>query len=215
MRTLKGLKPRLTAYMREFRKCIRNKRTRGHAGTYIRGQLGPLAAKSVEPIALEAGVAPRTLQKFLSHRKWDEEKLRRRHQVVLQRDHGGENAICVVDETSFPKKGEKTTGVKRQHCGTLGKVDNCVVSVHLGYVRDGFHALLDSDVFLPEDWALDAARRKETSERVVLAGHQARALGCARFDGSGAPAGARVGSSARQAGPASHGEGAARRPTAR
>jgi SRSO17 transposase len=161
MRTLKGLKPRLTAYLLEFRRCIRNKRTRRHAGTYLRGQLGPLEAKSVEPIALEAGVAPRTLQKFLSERKWDEEKLRRRHQVVLQRDHGGENAICVVDETSFPKKGEKTTGVKRQHCGTLGKVDNCVVSVHLGYVREGFHALLDSDVFLPEDWANDPARREE------------------------------------------------------
>lgn len=161
MRTLKCLRHELAAYMREFRKCIRDRRMKEHMRTYLRGQLGPLSAKSIEPIALDAGVAPRTLQKFLSQQKWDEEKVRRRHQRVLQRDHGGANAIGVVDETSFPKKGAKTIGVKRQHCGALGKVDNCVVTVHLGYVRDNFHALVDGDVYLPEDWAEDRERRKE------------------------------------------------------
>ncbi len=128
MRTLKGLRHELATYTREFRKCIRDRRTREHMGTYMRGQLGPRAAKSAEPIALDAGVAPRTSQQFLSMRKWDEQKLRRRHQRVLQRDHGGENAIVVVDETTFARRGDKTVGVKRQYCGTLGKVDNCVAS---------------------------------------------------------------------------------------
>lgn len=161
IRTLKGLRHKLARYTREFRKCIRDRRTREHMRTYVRGQLGPLAAKSVEPIALDAGVAPRTLQQFLSMRKWDEQKLRRRHQRVLQRDHGGENAIAVVDETTFAKRGDKTVGVKRQYCGTLGKVDNCVATVHLGYVREEFHALLDGDVFIPEDWMEDRQRRRE------------------------------------------------------
>ena len=161
LRTLKGLKSEWSAYMREFRKCIRDKRTRGHLRTYVRGQLGPLDAKSVEPIALNAGVPPRTLQQFLSIRRWEEKKTRRRHHRVLQRDHGGEDAIAIVDETTFVKKGEKTVGVKRQYCGTLGKVDNCVASVHLGYLRGDFHALLDGDVFLPEDWMEDMERREE------------------------------------------------------
>ena len=161
MRTLKGLRHELATYMREFRKCIRDRRSREHMRTYIRGQLGPLLAKSVEPIALEAGVPPRTLQNFLSRQKWDEEKARRRHQRVLERSHGGENGIAVVDETSFPKKGPKTVGVQRQHCGALGKVDNCVVSVHLGYVRERFHALVDGDVYLPESWIEDRQRREE------------------------------------------------------
>jgi len=169
IRTLKGLRHELASYTREFRKCMRDRRTRGHLRTYVRGQLGPLAAKSVEPIALDAGVPPRTLQQFLSMRKWDEQRLCRRHQRVLQRDHGGENAIVVVDETTFAKKGDKTVGVKRQYCGTLGKVDNCVASVHLGYVREGFHALLDGDVFLPEDWMGDPQRRLEAGIPKALA----------------------------------------------
>jgi SRSO17 transposase len=160
-RTLKGLKRELTGYMREFRKCIRDGRSREHLGTYVRGQLGPLGAKSVEPIALDAGVPPRTLQQFLSRRHWDEGKVRRRYQFVLQRDHGGENAVCLVDGTSFPKKGDKTVGVKRQYCGTLGKIENCTVSVHLGYFRDGFHAPLDADVYIPQEWMDDPARRVE------------------------------------------------------
>jgi SRSO17 transposase len=52
--------------------------------------------------------------------------------------------------------------VQRQHCGTTGKLDNCVVTVHLGFVSDGFHALVDSDLFLPEEsWAGDRDRCRE------------------------------------------------------
>ena len=38
----------------------------------------------------------------------------------------------------FTKKGDKTPGVQRQCCGS-GKVDNCVVTVHLGYAAGDFH----------------------------------------------------------------------------
>ena len=51
---------------------------RAHLGVYVRGQLSDLPEKSVEPIALEAGVAPRTLQEFLSQLKWDEDRMRDR-----------------------------------------------------------------------------------------------------------------------------------------
>ena len=67
----------------------------------------------------------------------------------------------MIDETSYAKKGKKTAGVKRQYCGSTGKIDNCVVSVHLGYVAGEFHALLDGELFLPEDWAGDPKRRSE------------------------------------------------------
>ena len=48
--------------------------------------------------------------------------------------------------------------MQRQWCGTLGKVDNCVVTVHLGYTRGDFPCLLDGDLFLPESWDGDRAR---------------------------------------------------------
>ncbi|MFC1745593.1 transposase, partial [Candidatus Riflebacteria bacterium] len=49
----------------------------------------------------------------------------------------------------------------RQYCGATGKIDNCVVTVHLGMVRDNFHCLLDGDLYLPEEWIADADRRKK------------------------------------------------------
>ena len=52
-----------------------------------------------------------------------------------------------------------TAGVQRQYCGSTGKIDNCVVSVHLGYVNGDFHSLIDGDLFLPEEsWSQDRDR---------------------------------------------------------
>ena len=74
------------------------------------------------------------------------------------RDHGGPSSIAIIDETSDVKKGDKTPGVKRQWCGTVGKTENCIVTVHLGYATGDFHCLLDGELFLPEDWAADRPR---------------------------------------------------------
>lgn len=75
--------------------------------------------------------------------------------------HGAEDAIALIDETSVPKKGPKTPGVQRQHCGATGKTDNCVVTVHLGYATDAFFTLLDGDLYLPQSWTEDRARCRE------------------------------------------------------
>jgi SRSO17 transposase len=84
-----------------------------------------------------------------------------RVQEIVARDHSAPFAIGSVDETGSTKKGTHTACVQRQWNGNRGKVDNCVVSVHLGYTAGQFHCLLDSDLFLPESWANDPARRKE------------------------------------------------------
>jgi SRSO17 transposase len=118
-----------------------------------------LPRKSVEPIALEAGVAPRTLQEFLGSHRWDHEAVRRRIQEIVAKDHADPNAIAVIDETTFSKKGDKTAGVQRQWCGSTGKKDNCVMTVHVGYAAGDFHALVDSDLYLPKaSWHEDRAR---------------------------------------------------------
>ncbi len=120
-----------------------------------------LHRKSVEPMALQAGVPPRSLQAFLSLLQWDEDRLVDRLQRNVARDHVHPWAIGVVDETGCGKDGRHTACVQRQWCGSLGKVDNCVVSVHTGYVVGNFHCVLDSDLFVPESWANDSVRRKE------------------------------------------------------
>jgi SRSO17 transposase len=128
----------------------------------VTGQVSPLGRKNVEQIALEIGTPVRTLQEFLSIHRWDEASAASRLRDIVQKKHGDPNAIGVIDETSFKKKGDKTAGVKRQWCGSLGKLENCVVSVHLGFVSGDFHTLVDSDLFLPQgSWSQDHERREE------------------------------------------------------
>src|SRR5262249_6898014 len=66
--------------------------------------------------------------------------------------------VGIVDETATPKKGDKTPGVQRQWCGRLGKVENCLVSVHLGVARGSYKTLIDFDLFLPEQWSANRQR---------------------------------------------------------
>jgi SRSO17 transposase len=78
-------------------------------------------------------------------------------------EHAHPEAIGVVDESGVAKSGKQTIGVGRQWNGNRGKVDNCVVGVHLSYATPGFQCLLDSGLYLPEDWAHDPERRKKTT----------------------------------------------------
>ena len=82
-------------------------------------------------------------------------------QKLVATQHAHSAAIGIIDESGVPKSGEHTAGVDRQWCGNLGKVDNCVVGVHLVYAAPGFQCLLGSRVYLPEEWANDAERRKQ------------------------------------------------------
>ena len=128
---------------------------------YVKGQLSNLHRKTAKAIALQFRTAPRTLQRI----KWDEEKLRDRCQQIVAKDHAHPQAIGCVDESGTAKSGRDTVGVGRQYNGNRGKVDNCVVGVHLSYSAPGFQVLLDSGVYLPEEFAGDPARRKQRTSR--------------------------------------------------
>ncbi len=126
----------------------------------MEGQNSDLQRKSAEPIALRAGIVPRSLQVFLGSANWDEQRMIDRVQEIVVRDHSHPYAIGLIDETGSAKKGTHTACVQRQWNGNRGKVDNCVVSVHLGYTVGRFHSLLDGDLFLPKSWANDWERRE-------------------------------------------------------
>ena len=151
----------LPRFLDEFGDCFGRCDTRSYLSVYVDGQMSDLHRKSVEPMALRAGVPPRSLQAFLGLLTWDEDRLVDRLQQHVARDHSHPWAIGVIDETSCGKDGRHTACVQRQWCGSLGKVENCVVSVHTGYAVWGFHCVLDSDLFVSEDWADDPVRRKE------------------------------------------------------
>lgn len=150
----------LAVYLDEFRDCFKRSEPRGKLATYVRGQLGELPRKSVEPMALAAGMRPRTLQEFLASDDWDEERLQTHTYRLVLRDHHDDQWIGVIDESGHPKKGVETAGVGRQYCGNTGKIDNCVMTVHLTATSfDGeFRTLLESELYLPAAWHEDRER---------------------------------------------------------
>ena len=158
---IRCMKPELTRFLNRFKDCFNRKDTRAHMPVYVQGQLSNLDRKSVEPIALAAGVPVRTLQEFLAQHKWNEDALRDRLQEMVGQERGSERTVGVFDETSDLKKGDKTPGVQRQWCGKVGKTDNCLVTVHLALAQDDFHCLLDGELFLPESWSEDRERCRE------------------------------------------------------
>jgi SRSO17 transposase len=125
--------------------------------------LTDLPRKSVEPIALAAGETVRTLQVFLAGGAWDAERVRETMQrrlagVVAAKPADDLGVVGVIDETSCAKKGTKTPGVHRQYLGCAGKVDNGIVTVHVGVAAGRFRALLDAQLYLPRSWDEDRTR---------------------------------------------------------
>jgi SRSO17 transposase len=161
LKQISALGRKLSLFLALFADCFGRREGRGLLRVYVKGQLSNLHRKTAEAIALEFDTAPRTLQRFLESIKWDEEQLRDRCQKIIARDHAHREAIGCIDESGTTKSGRETVGVGRQYNGNRGKIDNCVVGVHLSYCAPGFQVLLDSALYLPEDFANDPARRKK------------------------------------------------------
>jgi SRSO17 transposase len=155
---IRQLEPMLIGYLEQFGDCFQRRDTRVHFPVYVRGQLSELRRKSIEPIALAAGVPVRTLQEFLTHLVWDENRMRERLSDIIVREHAHPEPIGIIDETGWVKKGDQTPGVQRQYCGSVGKQENSIITVHLGYAAGDFHCLVDGDLYLPESWHADRAR---------------------------------------------------------
>src|SRR5947209_1103241 len=110
---IRRLGPALGAYLGRFRECFVQKRTAAHFDNYCRGLLSDLPRKSVEPIALAAGTAVRTLQEFLTTAVWDFGQMRDMHQqrladTLAELPADAVGTVGVIDETSAVKKGDQT-----------------------------------------------------------------------------------------------------------
>ncbi len=68
--------------------------------------------------------------------------------------------VGVIDESGFPKRGRHSAGVGPQYCGRTGQIENCQMGVFLSYVTEHGHALIDRELYLPEDWCSDLPRRQ-------------------------------------------------------
>jgi SRSO17 transposase len=123
--------------------------------------------KSVEAMVIEQeGPDPnaiRAMQHFISEGTWDDTEILRRHWQEVSKDLAEEDGVYTLDGSDFPKQGEDSVGVKRQHCGELGKIANCQAGVFLGYTSRKGYTLLDRRLYLPEEWVKEDshAERRE------------------------------------------------------
>jgi SRSO17 transposase len=118
--------------------------------------------KSVEPIATAHGLYRGPLQHFVGAGKWSDGQVRgemRDHVVEQIADPEG---VFILDGSGIHKQGPESVGVARQYCGRLGKVDNCQIGIYLAYSTPRGFTLLEADLYLPQDWADDFARREKT-----------------------------------------------------
>ena len=157
-----------------------------HAGLkgYCTGLMLPLARKSVEPMA--AGLEPlrvsarhQALHHFVAKSEWsDAVVLERVRQWVTPALGLQDGCYWIVDDTGVPKKGKHSVGVARQYCGQLGKQDNCQVAVSLSLASTRGSVPIAYQLYLPRDWADDAARRQTAGvpQEVVFATKPAIAL---------------------------------------
>jgi SRSO17 transposase len=143
-----------------------------HVLLYLQAILSDIPRKNGWQIAEQARQArPYGMQRLLSHAVWDEDGIRDDlRALVCQSLHPPPLlpaslastqvfAVLVIDESGFPKRGRHSAGVAAQYCGITGRVENCQVGVFLSYVTELGHALIDRELYLPEDWCADLLRR--------------------------------------------------------
>lgn len=167
MGTVSGLTPaklqrvrgRLVEFAEEMFEPMRRKDQRRWGEVYLRGLMLDGRRKSIEPMAarLDDG-DEQCLQQFVSQSPWDETAVRKRLAVRISAEIGPE--AWIVDDTGFPKFGERSVGVARQYCGALGKVANCQVGVSVSAATDEASCQLDWRLFMPSEWDSDAERRE-------------------------------------------------------
>ena len=132
---------------------------RRRAWAYIRGLLSPIERKNGWQLAEVNGDAPPYgVQHLLGRARWDDEAVRDDLRAYLVEHLGEPQAVLVIDETGFLKKGQHSAGVARQYSGTAGRIENCQIGVFLAYASSQGHALLDCALYLPKDWTNDRER---------------------------------------------------------
>jgi SRSO17 transposase len=100
-----------------------------------------------------------SLQHFVSVSEWDARAVLDQVAVEADRHLGGTDDSClIIDESAFEKKGEMSVGVARQWSGRLGKVENCQVAVFAALSQGPLATLIDTRLYLPEEWIRDQER---------------------------------------------------------
>jgi SRSO17 transposase len=156
----RALLRRFGQFADQFAGCFTRRPQREAASQYLEALFNDSERKSMQAMhgRLSDPVSYEALQHFITDSPWDAAPVwERLHAEIPVR-----TGILAVDDTSFPKQGHHSVGVKRQYCGALGKLANCQVAVSTVLVDDDLAWPLSFELYLPREWLTDAKRRTKT-----------------------------------------------------
>ena len=126
---------------------------------YLQGLLSNVERKNSWQLAEFIGdTTPDGVQHLLERAHWDADLARDILRDYVTEHLGDAEAVLIVDETGFIKKGRHSAGVKRQYSGTAGRIENSQVGVFLHYAGCGGGAFIDRQLYLPREGIEDRAR---------------------------------------------------------
>jgi SRSO17 transposase len=158
---------RLFSYFDDIGKLLGRSERRESFAIYAMGLLGDGERKSVEPIAARCCGDParcrgmqEKLLNFVTESPWRDAPVRQYASRFAIDAMTAQQPITawIIDDTGFPKQGDKSPGVQRQYTGTLGKTANCQVAPSLTICTSTQELPIDMDLYLPKSWADDRAR---------------------------------------------------------
>jgi SRSO17 transposase len=158
-RSARALLRRFGRFADQFAGCFTRRPQREAASQYIEALFNDSERKSMQAMhgRLSDPVSYEALQHFITDSPWEAAPVwGRLHAQIPVR-----TGILAVDDTSFPKQGKHSVGVKRQYCGALGKVANCQVAVSTVLVDDDLAWPLSFELYLPREWFADTPRRSK------------------------------------------------------
>jgi SRSO17 transposase len=133
--------------------------TRDRVRAYLVGLLGPVQRKNAWQLAEQIGDAdPYGVQYLMGRSEWEPDSVRDDLRRYIADTLGDPEAVLILDETGFLKKGTKSAGVARQYTGTAGRIENAQVGVFLAYASRRGTALIDRALYLPREWTDDPDR---------------------------------------------------------
>jgi SRSO17 transposase len=158
---LEGIPDRLAKFVEPFTHSILQAKQRRRAAEFIGGLLSDVERKNAESIAYRHDRERKEMQYFLGESRWDHQPLLIELARQVGRELGRPDGVIVFDPSGIAKKGTESVGVQRQWCGRLGKIENCQVGIFMAYVSAVEHALVNTRLYLPREWAKDKARRRK------------------------------------------------------
>ena len=155
----RALLRRFGQFVDQFAGCFSRQAQRDGASQYLDALFTDSERKSMQAMHGRLGDpgSYEALQHFITDSPWDAERVWAQLRALVPTRRG----VLALDDTSFPKQGRHSPGVKRQYCGALGKTANCQVAVSTVLLDDHLAWPLTFELYVPQDWVTDAARRQE------------------------------------------------------